>query len=144
MSMNDGDWFESGMVSDCCFAGVYLNGIERDIDLKYGQVREVELANILQNEKIEVKTERDKWITTGNIAIEFECRGKPSGIAITEAKYWAHILADDDVIGCILLFPTDKLKKIARKYFKNAIYGGDDNLSKMVLIPLKEIFNMKR
>ena len=27
MSMNDGDWFESGMVSDCCFAGVYLNGI---------------------------------------------------------------------------------------------------------------------
>ena len=27
MSMNDGDWFEYGMVSDCCFAGVYLNGI---------------------------------------------------------------------------------------------------------------------
>ena len=112
-----------------------------DIDLKYGQVREVELANILQNEKIEVKTERDKWMTTGNIAIEFECRGKPSGIAVTEAKWWVHVLADGDDISCMLLFPTNKLKEIARKYFKNAIYGGDDNLSKMVLIPLKEIFN---
>ena len=120
------------------------NNNKFDIDLQYGQVREEELSDILQNQKIEVKTERDKWKETGNICIEFECRGKPSGIAITEAKYWAHILADDDVIVCILLFPTDKLKKIARKYFKNAIYGGDDNLSKMVLIPLKEIFNMKR
>ena len=27
MSMNDSDWFESGMVSDCCSAGVYLNGL---------------------------------------------------------------------------------------------------------------------
>jgi len=25
--MNDGDWFEHGMVSDCCSASVYLNGI---------------------------------------------------------------------------------------------------------------------
>jgi len=27
MSMSYGDWFEQGMVSDCCSAGVYLNGI---------------------------------------------------------------------------------------------------------------------
>ena len=27
MSMSYGDWFEFGMVSDCCSAGVYLNGI---------------------------------------------------------------------------------------------------------------------
>ena len=27
MSMSDGDWFECGMVSDCCGASVYLNGI---------------------------------------------------------------------------------------------------------------------
>ena len=113
-----------------------------DIDLKYGQVREVELANILKNEKIEVKTERDKWMTTGNIAIEFECRGKPSGIAVTEAKWWVHVLADGDDTSCMLMFPTEKLKEIARKYYANGkiVDGGDDNLSKMVLLPLKEIF----
>tara|TARA_R110002051_G_scaffold124003_1_gene197186 strand:+ start:242 stop:634 length:393 start_codon:yes stop_codon:yes gene_type:complete len=115
-----------------------------DIDLQYGQVREQELADILQNEKIEVKTERDKWKETGNICIEFRCRGKPSGIAVTEAKWWVHVLADGDDTVCMLMFPTNKLKEIARKHVVNkakVVDGGDDNLSKMVLLPLKEIFN---
>ena len=74
-----------------------LNNDNRfDIDLQYGQVREQELADILQNEKIEVKTERDKWKETGNICIEFQCRGQASGIAVTEAKWWVHVLADGD------------------------------------------------
>ena len=113
-----------------------------DIDLQYGQVREQELANILQNEKIEVKTERDKWKETGNICIEFRCRDKESGIAVTQAKWWAHVLADGDETVCMLLFPTDKLKKIARKAVVDGkvVYGGDDNVSKMVLLPRKEIF----
>jgi len=112
-----------------------------DIDLQYGQIREQELADILQNEKIEVKTERDKWKETGNICIEFRCRGKPSGIAVTQASWWVHVLADGDETVCMLLFPTAKLKEIARRHLDNVVYGGDDNLSKMVLIPLKEIFN---
>jgi len=111
-----------------------------DIDLKYGQVREQELADMFQNEQIEVKTERDKWMETGNICIEYRCRGKQSGIAVTQAKYWAHVLADGDDTVCTLIFPTDKLKRIARRYLKNSVHGGDDNLSEMVLIPLKEIF----
>ena len=122
-----------------------LNNDNRfDIDLQYGQVREQELADILQNEKIEVKTERDKWKETGNICIEFRCRGKPSGIAVTEAKWWVHVLADGDDTVCMLMFPTNKLKEIARKHVVNkakVVDGGDDNLSKMVLLPLKEIFN---
>ena len=120
-----------------------LNNDNRfDIDLEYGQVREQELADILQNEKIEVKTERDKWKETGNICIEFQCRGKASGIAVTQAKWWTHVLADGDETVCMLLFPTDKLKEIARKAVVDGkvVYGGDDNLSKMVLLPLKEIF----
>ena len=112
-----------------------------DIDLQYGQVREKRIADILKNEKIEVKTERDIWKKTGNIAIEFESRGKPSGIAVTEAKWWVHVLADKEDDYCMLLFPTDKLKKIARKHFSKAINGGDDDTSKFVLLPLKEIFN---
>ena len=114
-----------------------------DIDLQYGQVREQELADILKYEKIEVKTERDKWMETGNICIEFRCRGKESGIAVTQAKWWVHVLADGDETVCMLMFPTDKLKEIARKHVADkakVVYGGDDNLSKMVLLPLKEIF----
>ena len=114
-----------------------------DIDLQYGQVREQELADILKYEKIEVKTERDKWKETGNICIEFQCRGKASGIAVTQAEWWVHVLADGDETVCMLMFPTTKLKEIARKHVVDkakVVYGGDDNLSKMVLLPLKEIF----
>ena len=61
-----------------------------DIDLEYGQVREKKVADMLQGKKIEVKSERGMWQRTGNIAIEFESYGKPSGIAATESDYWFH------------------------------------------------------
>ena len=47
-----------------------------DIDLKYGQIFENKLSDIFKNKKVEVKTERNMWRKTGNIAIEYECRGK--------------------------------------------------------------------
>ena len=63
-----------------------------DIDLEYGKVREKQVADMLQDKKIEVKSERGMWQKTGNIAIEFESYGKPSGIRATEADYWFHNL----------------------------------------------------
>ena len=77
-----------------------------DIDLQYGQVFERKVADMLQNKKIEVKTERDMWKSTGNIVVEFESRGKPSGIASTEAEYWFHNLAIGEEIVMTLVFPT--------------------------------------
>jgi len=38
-----------------------------DMDLKYGKVREKLVADMLQDKKIEVKSERDIWQKTGNI-----------------------------------------------------------------------------
>ena len=66
-----------------------------DIDLKYGKEREDRVVSLLDKKKnkIEVKTERDWWHRTGNIAIETEYRGKPSGLSVTKADYWVHILA---------------------------------------------------
>ena len=63
-----------------------------DIDLQWGKVREKNVAKMLQDKKIEVKSERDIWQSTGNIAIEFESYGKPSGIMATESDYWFHNL----------------------------------------------------
>ena len=75
-----------------------------DIDLEYGKVREQFVADMLQNKKIEVKSERDKWQKTGNIAIEYESYGKPSGINETEADYWFHNLCIGDDVLCTLVF----------------------------------------
>ena len=51
-----------------------------DIDLEYGTIREEKVADMLTNKKIEVKSEKDLWQKTGNICIEYESWGKPSGI----------------------------------------------------------------
>ena len=40
-----------------------------DLDLKYGQIREKRVADLLQGSKVEIKTERAWWRKTGNIAI---------------------------------------------------------------------------
>jgi hypothetical protein len=56
-----------------------------DLDLAYGQMHEDRVLDMLQGKKVEVKTERGMWTKTGNIAIEFESYGKPSGINATEA-----------------------------------------------------------
>jgi len=70
------------------------------------------VADMLQDKKIEVKSERGMWMRTGNIAIEFESYGKPSGIAATESDYWFHNLCVEDEVFATLVFKTDNLKKI--------------------------------
>ena len=110
-------------------------------DLEVGNIGEKLLHQILHSEKIEVK--RDSWIyRSGNIAIEFESRGKPSGIAKSIATWWAIILSGEYEDKYIILISSDKLKEIARIYYKkgNIKEMGDDNTSKAVLIPLNEFF----
>jgi len=116
-----------------------------DKDLKYGQDRENRIVSILdaKKTKVEVKTERDWWFKTGNIAIEVECNGKPSGIMATKADYWIHILADGNKDYCRLIFDTPVVKRLAKKYIKNIKSGGDGWRSRFVLVPLSEIFEAK-
>ena len=55
-----------------------------DYDLVIGQKGEKLVDHIFKNATVEVK--RDFWTgTTGNIAVEFESRGKPSGISKTKS-----------------------------------------------------------
>tara|TARA_R100001594_G_scaffold70862_1_gene105356 strand:+ start:127 stop:540 length:414 start_codon:yes stop_codon:yes gene_type:complete len=113
-----------------------------DIDLEYGQVREKLVADMLQDKKIEVKSERDKWQKTGNIAIEYECYGKPSGISSTEADYWFHNLCIGDDTFCTLVFKVDNLKKLINKLdYKRSVSGGDHNASRMYLLKLDKLFS---
>ena len=113
-----------------------------DIDLEYGKVREQLVADMLQNKKIEVKSERDVWQKTGNIAIEYECYGKPSGINATESDYWFHNLCVGDNEFCTLVFKTDVLKTIVDELdsFKT-VCGGDHNASRMFLVNLQKLFS---
>lgn len=117
-----------------------------DIDLRVGEEYEDSLAKILTLEKIEVKTEIDKWKNTGNIAIEIRCRGKLSGLSVTEASYWAHILSYRGYIKSVILLPVEELKRIVKDLLEKKearmVMGGDDNMSQMVLVPLKKIWEV--
>jgi hypothetical protein len=113
-----------------------------DIDLSFGQCFEQKVADMLQNSKIEVKTERDKWKDTGNIVIEFESRGRPSGIATTEADYWFHNLAMGEDIIMTLVFPTKILRNYIAKNMPKMIRGGDDMTSRLYLIKLQDLVKM--
>ena len=46
-----------------------------DIDLKYGLIKEQKVKDMFENCTIEVKSERNWWKKTGNIAVEYEYRG---------------------------------------------------------------------
>ena len=116
-----------------------------DLDLQYGQVREKIVADMLQDKKIEVKSERGMWLQTGNIAIEYECYGKPSGINATNSDYWFHNLCVGDEVFATLVFETKMLKKIINASINEnqvrSVSGGDHNASKMYLINIQNIFS---
>ena len=113
-----------------------------DIDLEYGKVREKQVADMLQDKKIEVKSERDVWQKTGNIAIEYECYGKPSGINATESDYWFHNLCIGDETFATIVCDTQSLKRIISILdSKRSVSGGDNNAARMYLLNLQKLFS---
>jgi hypothetical protein len=121
---------------------LYNNDKRFDLDLQYGQVFEKKVADMLQHSKIEVKTEREKWKSTGNIVIEFESRGKPSGIATTEAEYWFHNLALGNDIVMTLVIPTKILRNYIIQTMPRIVSGGDNNTSRLYLLNLQSLVKM--
>ena len=115
-----------------------------DIDLEFGATYEKKICDILEGgSKIEVKTERDIWKTTGNIAVEYKRDSSLSGISNTEADYWVHNLVYKDEMILSFIFPVERLRKTMKKMVKNGrakmISGGDYNKSKLVLLPIKDL-----
>ena len=80
---------------------------------------------------------------TGNIAIELMNQGNLSGLTVTEAEWWAHILTYRGKIESIILIPGKKLKKLVKQLVAEGkamiTMGGDNNSSELVLISLKDI-----
>ena len=116
-----------------------------DLDLKFGKLGEEFVRDMqLGNRKIEVKTERDIWKATGNIAIELRYRGNPSGLSTTDSNVWVHLLSYKGVIEGGFMFKVDLLKEKIKKLHKSGdlkmVMGGDDNMSQMALLPIKDLW----
>jgi len=121
-----------------------------DEDLQFGEKGQKWLLWLADEAQVEVKTERDKWYDTGNIFIEFEYRGKPSGISTTTATYWAHIFYKEGMNCGVLVLRTSVLKYNLRRMYEEdssgikIVSGGDDNASKGFLVPLESLSGLMR
>lgn len=91
---------------------------------------------LIDDGKISIEVKMDVMSKeTGNIAVEHENYGKPSGIKTTTANYWAFIYwYKDEWYGGI--FQTKALKKICKKAW--SVNGGDDMASKIYLISVSK------
>mgnify|MGYP003652686348 FL=1 len=122
-------------------------------DLALGQLGEGWVGSMLTNKTIEVKFDFACY-RTGNFYIEYESRGKPSGIATSKADYWMLIasteigerlkkdlseITNDDIMFSIMI-SSERLKKICReKHYRRDVKGGDNNTSLGILIKSKDL-----
>ena len=96
-----------------------------DIDLKRGKVGEdktLDIVDAITESRIEVKTDYGVW-KTGNLYIEYEKQDRkgdwvPSGIATTEADYWAFAFKD----GAIFV-ETTRLKNLVARHLESGNIG---------------------
>lgn len=119
--------------------------MEYNSDFKYdlltsGLKGETWVHRLLENKKIEVKNEERMSSITGNLFIEYECRGKASGIATTQADFWVFKLANERG----LIIGVQELKGKIKELVKNGnakvnVKGGDSNLSLGVLVKIKDL-----
>ena len=114
-----------------------------EFDLPAGVAAERLVKEILAGERGTIEVKRDFLVSdTGNIAIEFECRGRKSDIAVTKAIWWALVLDGRKFAHEMIIFiKTSRLKEIARNIYreKGWVMGGDKGSNtKMVLIPIEE------
>ena len=117
-----------------------------DFDVRRGKVGEDYVGTILEaiaSGSIEVKTDYGTN-RTGNLYVEFEQEGRdgawrPSGIATSEAEYWAFAFSD----GAIFV-RSETLREICREWWRKGEVGfrpgnENSNASRGVKLPVREL-----
>jgi len=113
-----------------------------DISLEFGEHHENEVRQIFEGDgTIEVKADK-AWHKTGNIAIEYKFRNRPSGISTTEAKWWCVVLTNKmnpRKSDAILVCEVSRLRAHLKSMFRNLrrVNGGFKNASRLLLVPVR-------
>lgn len=100
-----------------------------------------DLKVLLPNKKeklIEIKEDFQSY-RTGNLALEFECREKPSGIAITNASLFIYKLHENKIVYWATTTKTFK-NMIANRRFSRVVNGGDKNSNSLNYLFSIELF----
>ena len=105
-------------------------------DLSYGKKHEKMVMKSL--EKYELKTDRMAH-KTGNVYVEFQSRGKDSGIRTSKSNTWIFkIVSAKDTHLFSVHIPLSRLRRLVSKDYR-VVPGGDNLTSKGYLVPIKDL-----
>jgi hypothetical protein len=113
-----------------------------DINLLEGQLKETALYETLSGNGATIEVKRDYASSrTGNVAIELNCNGKPSGILATKADWWAIVLDGNRYNSeVVVMVKTNRLKRLMGEGApKRIVNGGDGMRAQMVLLPVEQL-----
>lgn len=84
-------------------------------------------VHLMDGDIITVEVKEDfTCARTGNVGLEFECRGKLSGISVSKADVYMYKLHEPSGDISFYLIETDELKRmISEKQYHRIVTGGD-------------------
>lgn len=123
-----GQEYEKKLISIMCMTDYTISdGLFKDFDI---------VDNSNKETFYEVKADRMAY-KTNNIAIEFQCNNKPSGIETSKANYWAIFIIKENNKNDLYIISRKRLLKFIRKdLYHNIVRGGDNKKSLMYLFDL--------
>mgnify|MGYP003671801769 FL=1 len=108
-------------------------------DLSYGKKHEKLVMKSLEN--FELKTDRMAH-KTGNVYVEFQSRGKDSGIRASKSDTWIFKIPNGrDTHLFSIHIPLTRLRKLVSKDYK-VVPGGDKLTSRGYLVPLTDLIGV--
>lgn len=92
--------------------------------------------------KIEVKWDKKSY-ETGNVAFEYECNGKPSGIKVTESEWWIYRIGNTELQDYVYYIRNTRgllqwLRELHKRGRVKQVSGGDGKRAKILLVPLQD------
>ena len=107
-------------------AGVISNKYDAVL-MEHSNHGEYDLLFKIKNTNVTFEVKEDFMCEkTGNVSLEYECRGKPSGIAISKADYYIYVIHTKSGETEYVMFRTQDLKDMVsgRLHFRDVV-GGD-------------------
>jgi len=137
-------------LNDLSFGKKYENILESYLTPFYTSINKIEGKfkdyDMICDDKIKYEVKSDRLsIKTGNLAIEYMCNNKESGITSTKADYYAYFIIKSSDEYDLYIIPTEYIKiKIKNKEFKRTVKGGDGWRSQMYLFDLSIFKDYKK
>ena len=108
-------------------------------DLSYGKRHEKLVMKSMEN--FELKTDRMAH-KTGNVYVEFQSRGRDSGIRTSKSDTWIFkIVSNGDRHLFSIHIPLSRLKKLVSKDYR-VVPGGDNLTSRGYLVPFTDLIGV--